>query len=342
MKVKEFMRNNRYTTMLVGLLLLVLAFFSITKGQYLWKGDMWKGMGMQFPEYGCMTLGLMFAFISGHMDMSFVMLGNFSSIIAVNYMIANTSEGMTDGQVGGVILVGILIALCIAAVGGLINGTLVSRLGIPPVMATIAMQLVWQGFSTALTKGYALKGLPPLYTKIGHSYAFGVIPFPLIVFAVLFLIAFFLLKFTVFGEKLYMMGNNIKAAKFSAINTHRMLLATYVLSAVFSCVGVLLMLSTMGSAKADYGSSYTMRCILILVLAGVLPDGGMGKITDVLLALVSIQIIASGVNMFPELNTYYASLIWGGLLIIVLIVSTKMTGGAKKKVKKVAKTAQTA
>jgi len=83
----------------------------------------------------------------------------------------------------------------------------------------------------------------------------------------------------------------------------------------------------MASAKADYGTSYVMRCILILVLAGVLPDGGMGKIGNVLIAIVTIQIIATGVNMFPSLNTYYASLIWGGLLIIVLIMSTRVGEG---------------
>ena len=330
MKLKEFAKNNRYTVMLVGLMVLVLIFFSATKGNLFWKGSLWQGMMMQFPEYGCMTLGLMFAFISGHMDMSFVMLGNFASIVAVNYMAANVTEGMSNGQIGGIMAVGCLIALGISIVGGIINGTLVSRLNIPPVMATIAMQLVWQGFSTALTKGYAVKGLPMLYTEIGHSKVFGFLPFPLMIFIILFLVAAFLLKCTSFGEKLYMLGTNKKAAKFSAINVHGMLMATYILSALFSCIGVLLMVSTMGSAKADYGTSYTMRCILILVLAGVLPDGGMGKIFDVLLAIITIQFIATGVNLFPQLNTYYASLIWGGLLIIVLIVSTKMSGNGFK------------
>lgn len=339
MKLKELAKNNRYTTMLLGLWALVLIFFTATKGNLFWQGSLWKGMMFQFPEYGCMTLGLMFAFISGHMDMSFVMLGNFSSIIAVKYMIANVSEGMTNGQIGGVILVGIGIALAIAIVGGIINSLLVSRLNIPPVMATIAMQLVWQGFSTALTRGYAVQGLPALYTTIGHTSLFGFLPVPLLIFIVLFLIAAFLLKFTVFGEKLYMLGTNKKAARFSAINVHGMLMTTYILSAVFSCIGTLIMVSTMGSAKADYGISYTMRCILILVLAGVLPDGGMGKIRDVLLAILTIQCIATGVNLFSNMNTYYGSLIWGGLLIIVLIASTKMTGGVKK-LKAPKKTAQ--
>lgn len=321
MKSKAF-KDHSYTFMLLGLTAVVLLFFTVLKGAMLWKGDVWLGMAMQFPEYGVVTLGLMFCFICGKMDMSFMALGNFATIMAVQYMAARA-----DAPAGGVILMGILIALGIAALGGLINGLLVSELDIPPVMATISMQLVWTGLSVALTSGNTVKGLPTLYTEIGHKYLFGVLPVPLLIFLVIFALCWFLLNHTVYGEKLYMVGTNIKAAEFSAINTRRMVVGTYILCDVLCCVGCLLMVNTMASAKADYGTSYVMRCILILVLAGVLPDGGMGKIGSVLIAIITIQIIATGVNMFPNLNTYYASLIWGGLLLVVLIMSSRMEGG---------------
>ena len=73
-----------------------------------------------------------------------------------------------------------------------------------------------------------------------------------------------------------------------------------------------------------------MTVILILVLAGVLPDGGMGKISNVLLSSVVIQLISTGVNMFPQLNTYYANLIWGALLIAGLILGTFLNGNGFK------------
>ena len=332
-KIKDFARNNQYTTILVGLLIAVLILFSALKGSYFWQVNLWKGMTMQFPEYACVALGLMFVFISGHHDMSQVLLGNFASIIAVQYMAANVAEGMSNGQVGGVILVAIGIALGIAVIGGLINFALVSFLNVPPVMATIAMQMVWKGFSTALTRGYAVQGVPALYTKIGHTYVGDFLAVPVIIFLVLLAISIFLLKFTTFGEKLYMIGTNKKAAKFSGINVHGMLAATYILSAVFAVIGVLIMVSTMNSAKADYGISYTTRAILILVLAGCIPDGGQGKISNILLSIVTVQIIATGVNLFPNLNTYYSSLIWGGMLIVVLIMSTQVGSGASKRIK---------
>ena len=130
-------------------------------------------------------------------------------------------------------------------------------------------------------------------------------------------------------RKLYMLGANPKAARFSAINTKRMINTTFVITGVCAAIGGLLMVSTMNSAKADYGSSYLMRCILILVLAGVLPDGGIGKIFNVLIAIVIVQIIATCVNMFPELNSYYGSLIWGALLIIMLMATSRLLGERK-------------
>ena len=333
MKSKTFEKHS-YTFMLLGLMAVVLLFFTALKGGMMWKGDVWLGIAMQFPEYGVVTLGLMFCFICGKMDMSFMALGNFATIMAVMYMGTHA-----DSPAGGVILVGIAIALGIAVVGGLINGLLVAYLDIPPVMATISMQLVWTGLSVALTNGNTVKGLPSLYTDIGHTYLLGFLPVPLLIFLVIFAVAWWLLQHTVYGEKLYMVGTNIKAAEFSAINTRRMVIGTYILCDVICCIGCLIMISTMASAKADYGTSYVMRCILILVLAGVLPDGGMGRIGNVLIAIVTIQIIATGVNMFPNLNTYYASLIWGALLLVVLVMSTRMSSGGflRLRAKKAAK-----
>ncbi|MCR5627312.1 MAG: ABC transporter permease [Lachnospiraceae bacterium] len=333
-KIKNYASKNGYTVMLLALMAVLLLFFTITKGGDLWHLGPWKGICMQFPEFGLMTLGVMFCFIIGKIDMSFVALGDFASILAVKYMEANVTEGMSNGQIAGVIGVAFLIVIVIAIIGGVINGVLITYLNVPPVMATIAMQLVWLGLSTALTQGYAVSGVPPLYSEIGHMMVFGFLPMPLLIFIIFFAISAFLLKYTVFGEQLYMMGTNEKACRFSAINTHAMVIKTFVLAALFSCFGCMIMVSTMNSAKADYGTSYVMRVILILVLAGVLPDGGVGKISNVLLSIVAVQIIATGVNMFPELNAYYASLIWGGLLLVVLVITAITNGGKKFSFKK--------
>lgn len=338
-KMKEISKKNQYMVMLLSLTAVLLVFFTITKGNILWTVGTWKSIIEQFPAYGVMTLGVMFCFILGKIDMSFVMLADFATIIGVFFMQSQVKENMTDGQILGVIGMAILIVLLIGAIGGLINGVLIACLDIPPVMATIAMQLVWLGLSTALTQGDTQKcdEILTLYASIGHTKVFGFLPLPTLVFLIIFICCAILLKYTAYGEKLYMVGTNIKASRFSAINTKMMVIGTFILCDVISCIGGLLMVSTYKSAKADYGQSYTMTVILILVLAGVLPDGGMGKISNVLLSIVAIQLISTGVNMFPQLNTYYANLIWGALLIIVLILGTFLNGNGfkMKKAKKV-------
>ncbi len=322
-----------YVFLLLGLLALVLVFFSITKGGTLWKGDTWSSMTMQFPEYGVMTLGVMLCFIAGCIDVSFVALGDLATVIAGMFMVKMTENGANAGNEGWIILAGVLIALAVGAIGGLLNGTLISRLGIPPILATLATQMVYRGVAIGLTQGNPVTGIPQLYSEIGHANLFGFLPVPLFVFILVFLVCAFLLRYTTFGRKLYMLGSNPKATRFSAINTTKMINTTFMINGVIVVIGALLMMSTMNSAKADYGSSYVMRCILILVLAGVIPDGGVGKILNVLIAIVTIQIIASCVNMFPELNTYYSSLISAVLLIVMLITTSRLLG--ERRIRKV-------
>ena len=328
-KIKGIKFN--YSFLLLGLLAMILIVFTIAKPDTLWSLSVWKSMAMQFPEYGVFALGVMFCFISGNIDVSFVALGDLAAIIGCMYMIKASDAGTFGGNPGMIVLVGIVIAITVGIVGGFINGNLISRLGIPSILATLANQMVFRGLAIALTRGDAVTGIPLIYSEVGHTNVFGFIPMPLLIFIIVFLISAFLLKYTTYGKKLYMIGSNPKAARFSAINTTRMINATFIISGVMAAVGALLMVSTMNSAKADYGSSYLMRSILILVLAGVLPDGGMGKIINVLISIVIIQIIASSVNMFPQLNTYYSSLISAVMLLTMLMVTTRLLGERKHK-----------
>ncbi len=331
MKVKDFLKKNPYTGILLVFMVLVLLIFTVTKGNVFWRAGTWKGIVMQFPEFGVMVVGTMFCFILGCIDMSFVMLGNFATIIGTTYIVNHVQEGMSNGQILGVFAVAILIVCLIGAIGGVINGLLISKLGIPPVIATIAMQMVWLGLSTGITNGKTISlNTVPLYAEIGHSTVLGFIPFPLFVFIVIFVLSYLVLKYTTYGEKLYMCGTNMKAARFSAINTDRMIIVTFVIADVICCIGSLLMVSTLNSAKADSGESYVMKIILILVLAGILPDGGIGKMGNLIFSILIIQVITSGVNMFSNLNTYHGSFIYGGLLIIVLILSTFLKGDSFK------------
>jgi len=327
--IKKIVVKNYYTFILLGLLALILVMFSITKSATFWKPGTWLSMATQFPEYGVFALGVMLCFLIGCIDISFVALGNFATVLACMLMVRLSGDG--SGPQGPIVILASLFALVIGALGGLINGNLISRMGIPPILATLATQLVFMGIAIALTRGNAVTGIPEIYGDIGHINLFGFLPVPLLIFIIILLICVFLIRRTTYGKKLYMIGSNPKAARFSAINVTGMINATFVIAGVLAAAGALLMVNTMNSAKADYGSTYLMRCILIAVLAGVSPNGGAGKILNVLISIVIVQIIASGVNMFSQLNAYYVSLISAVLLLVVLVGTSRMLGERKSR-----------
>ena len=83
----------------------------------------------------------------------------------------------------------------------------------------------------------------------------------------------------------------------------------------------MIMLANYNSARADYGSVYTLQCVLIVVLGGVNPLGGKGKISGVILAIILLRMLETGINRFPHVSSYYISLIWGGVLILIMVLN---------------------
>lgn len=117
-----------------------------------------------------------------------------------------------------------------------------------------------------------------------------------------------------------MLGTNPTAARLSGLNTTALLMKTYIISGVTAAAGGLVMLANYNSAKADYGSTYTLLTILIVVLGGVNPNGGTGKIIGVLLSVFTLQVLSSGLNMFPNISSFYRPLIWGSVLLLVIVL----------------------
>ena len=126
---------------------------------------------------------------------------------------------------------------------------------------------------------------------------------------------------TKFGERVHLVGTNEKAAKFAGINNVSVIIRAYALSGIVSAVAGILSLSRISSAKADFGSSYTMQTILISVLGGVNPNGGFGSVPGIAIAVIILQMLSSYLNMLPNISNYYRDLIWGVALIGVLIMN---------------------
>ncbi|MDR1898876.1 MAG: ABC transporter permease [Treponema sp.] len=285
---------------------------------FLQKGN-FISMATQFPEYGIMAIGVSLTMISGGIDLAVVGTANLSAIFAAKYLIAMAPRGAPAEAAAFPIVVAVLLALAVGLAAGAVNGFLIARLRIPAILATLGTQQLFTGFAIVMTEGRPLSRLPLLYSRIGNTELFGFLPVPFIVYSLVAVAVGIVLGKTSFGFRLYLVGTNPKAAVYAGIENTRILIKTYMLSGILSSTAGLIMMARANSAKADYGAAYTLQCVLIAVLGGVDPNGGFGTIRGVTLAVLILQFLSSGLNMFDHISNFYRDIIWGGVLILALI-----------------------
>lgn len=320
-KSLRVLTRDTHLARLVIILITLFLFFAIVKTEGFLNIRTWQSMAIQFPEFGLMALGVMLTMITGGIDLSVVGIANMTSIGAAVVMLSMVPRGADNGQTILGISVAMILALVGGAVAGALNGLLVAKIKIPPILVTLGTFELFTGVAIVITGGKPKSGLPPLYGQVFAGKVFGVIPMQLIVFVIAAVVVALIMNKTAYGTKLYMLGTNARAARFSGLNTTSLLVRTYMFSGLTASLAGLVMLANYNSAKADYGSTYTLLTVLIVVLGGVNPNGGSGRLMGVVLAILILQILSSGLNMFPNISNFYRPLIWGGVLLAVIATS---------------------
>jgi simple sugar transport system permease protein len=127
----------------------------------------------------------------------------------------------------------------------------------------------------------------------------------------------FALQRTRFGLAVHMIGSNEAATRHAGVDTRRVILKVYLLSGLLAGVAGILMLARYNSINSGFGDSYLLVTILAAVLGGVDPFGGFGRVRGLLIALVILQVVASGLNML-HISAHVTLAIWGGVLIVVM------------------------
>lgn len=326
--IKKSYNKNRQVYRLLLIIVLWMIFMAITKFKKFYSFKNFQTIASQFPEYGLMALGCMLCMMTGGIDLSCVGVANLTSILAVNLLIARYGEE-------GVMPLGFtfaLFALAIAfgALAGAFNGFLISAIGVPPILATLGVNELLTGISIVMTGGSPVSSFPKEFCELFSANIGGIVPVRLILFVVIAVIIWFMLERTNYGVKIKLLGTNMNVAKFSGLNNIGLLIRTYVTSGICAALGGMLMMSNYASVRADYGTQYTMQAILIVVLGGVSPNGGTGKISGVITAIVLLKLLESGINRFHNISSYYISLIWGGVLILALVMDYFSNGQNKK------------
>src|SRR5690606_27755713 len=248
----------------------------------------WQNLGRQAAALACVAFGQAFVVLTGGLDLSV------GSTVALASVVAALTMG--SGPV-----LAILIAIAVGVGVGLVNGLVVTRLRVPPFVATLAMLSIAAGLALNLSGGTPIVGLPESFTALGYSRVLWV-PVPVIIAAVVFLVAFFVLRFSRLGRNIYATGGNAESARLSGINIKATILSTYVICSSLAAIGGLILTARVASGQPSLGADLPLQYVAAVVLGGVALHGGRGGLVAVAVGVACATVLTNGLNV---LNVSY-------------------------------------
>jgi len=212
--------------------------------------------------------------------------------------------------------------LLVGALMGLLNGLLVSQMGLPPFIVTLGTMSVARGVTFGLTNGWPVRELPAGFRALGqYDLALGPwqVPLPVIFMFALAAIASILLSRTILGRHIYTLGSSERALLVSGVNTAHLKILVYTLGGLLTAVGGILMTARLGVAAPTAATGYELDIIAAAVIGGASLFGGEGSIPGILLGAALMQVVRNGLVLlgFPS---YWRPAAIGCLIILALLL----------------------
>lgn len=295
------------------------------------------------------TLLVLIAIVSCLSD-NFFTLNNFFNILQQTSINAIIAVGMTlviltsgiDLAVGSIFaLAGALTAsmissdispfiaisasLIISALLGAFSGVIIAKGKLQAFIATLVMMLILRGVTQVYTKGSPISTGTKDNSEIFESIAFGRIfgiPVPILIMALVFIAAWYLLKYTRLGRYIYALGGNEAATRLSGINVDRVKIIVYALSGLLCALASTIEVSRLSSAQPTAGTGYEMDAIAAVVLGGTSMSGGRGKIFGTLIGALILGFLNNGLNMLG-VDAYYQMIVKGVVILLAVLVDKK-------------------
>lgn len=261
-----------------------------------------------FIETGILALGMTFVIISGGIDLSVAsLLALISVVMGLSY------------QAGLPLPAAMLLGFAVGVGGGLVNGAAVAYLGLHPFVVTLATMAIYRGAAYAISNAAAVSDFPPWFTNLGQSYfAGGLIPVQLPALVLAALGAWLLLERTSFGRRVYGIGANELASRFSGVPVERVKLAVYGLMGALVALGAVIQTARVSTARANAAMGLELPVIAMVVLGGTKITGGAGTIPGTVLGVLILAYLQDGLTSAGVRNDWGLVIVGGFLIVGVL------------------------
>jgi len=267
------------------------------------------------------AVGMMILLISGAFDLSV------GSVVAF----AGGLAGYLMYYYGVFVPVAIIAALAGAALIGFINGWFVAKVGINPLIQTLAMMGIVRGLALMLS-GAGIQNFPETFNNLGQFKILG-LQSPVWFMSLIVVVFSILVSSTIFFRRYYYIGGNEEAAKLSGIRVDRMKIISFMLVSLLAGFAGVLLSARLGAAMSTSGQGMELRVITAVVLGGASLLGGQGKIVGALLGTVFMGLV-SNIMILARVSGYWQQIVLGLILIVAVSVDVllKKRGGVKPKV----------
>ncbi|KIL36057.1 ribose ABC transporter permease [Cohnella kolymensis] len=290
-------------------LLLLCVFFSLSSEQFL-RIDNILNVFLQSAIMGIIAIGMTYVVITAGIDLGV------GSVVAVSGMII---AGMIISGIP--VIAAILVGLVIGMGSGVINGFFITRFNMAPFIVTLGMMAAARSITLVYSDAQTISVYKdPFLQFLRMGNVLGV-PVMILITAVLFIIANYVLSNTVFGRHVYAIGSNKKAAEVSGINVKRVEMMVYIIAGVLAGVGGLMMTARLGSGTPLAGVNLELMAIAAVVIGGSSLSGGRGTIFGTLIGVLLINVLNTGMNLM-NISSHYQGLIMGSVILLAALIDS--------------------
>lgn len=246
--------------------------------------------------------------------------------ISVSAIIALASVAMGLANQADVPPLGLLlVAIATGTACGLLNGALVTRLGLPSIVVTIGSMSLFRGLASVVLGDQAFTHYPEVLGDWGQGYFFDVLPRPFVVWLLAAVVFAVLLHVTRWGRRLYAIGNNPVAARFSGVAVDRYRLALFVLTGAMAGLAAFFLTGRIGSTRPNIAMGWELEIITVVILGGVSITGGTGSIGGVMLSVLVMGMLTYGLAL-ANIPGIIMTIVVGALLLATIAIPRLLRG----------------
>ncbi len=293
---------RRIEFILLGILIFTFVFMSFLSDQFLNIPTLLQIMQLS-AELGIMAVPMTLIMITGGIDLS----------VASNLALSGVLLGVLWKWFGINIWVSSMLAILFGGVCGLFNALMITRLEIPPLLATLGTWALYRGLATGIDRGRGVSGFPQSFLNLGEGSLFSV-PYSLWIWMVISLVVYFFASKTKFGRYLFAIGSNETGAVYSGIPVKRVKVTIYILAGLLSGLAAVVYTSRVGAAKSNAYANGVLSVVTAVVLGGTDVKGGSGTILGTAMAVLIIAFVDAGLTL-ANIQQTVQEMVLGAILV---------------------------